>query len=151
MMDWSCTACGKPRMNVETVLLDPRYGFAHCMTCKNTRTFQRRATPATETARARHTDPITSHLAADSVTGIRASQRMILGALERHGPGTDEDIYRWLKDEGHSISLSGARTRRSELVRLGLVEDSGDKKRLPTNRLSIVWRRKFGGSGLPAT
>lgn len=151
MMDWTCTGCGKTRTSVETVLIDPRYGFAYCHNCKNTRTFHKRAQYVTETAHARHSDPITSHLAADSVTGIRASQRMILGALERHGPGTDEDIYRWLKDEGHSISLSGARTRRSELVRLGLVEDSGEKQMLSTRRLSIVWRRKHGGSASPVT
>lgn len=151
MMDWACTSCGKPRTSVEAVLMDPRYGFAYCDTCRNTRTFQKRATPATEMAHARNDDPITSHLAAASVTGIRASQRMILGAIQRHGPGTDEDIYRWLKDEGHQISLSGARTRRSELVRLGYVEDSGAKRLLPSRRLAIVWRTKSDGSGSPAT
>ena len=149
MNDWACTSCGKGRANVETVLIDPRFGFAYCMTCKNTRTFQRRASPQVEVAHARRTDPITSHLAAASVQGIRASQRMILGALVRHGPGTDEDIYRWLKDEGHNISLSGARTRRSELVRLGIVEDSGEKTALPSRRLAVIWRLKPGGSSTP--
>lgn len=137
MNDWVCTSCGADRTAVDYVMIDTRYGNAWCRHCKGLRTFQRRASPE---AVARTTDPITSHLAAASVTGIRASQRMILGALQRHGPGTDEDIYEWLRLEGHKISLSGARTRRSELVRLGLVRDSGEKRRLHSGRLSIVWQ-----------
>jgi len=137
-------------MSVDFTFLDPKYGNAWCLTCKSLRTYVR---SEPERAVARNTDPETSHMAAASVTGIRASQRMILGALRRHGPGTDEDIYGWLRLEGHKISLSGARTRRSELVSLGYVEDSGEKKRLPSRRLAIVWKPSYrpDGKGSPAT
>jgi hypothetical protein len=151
MMDWTCTNCGTTRSNVDFTFLDPKYGNAWCRICKGLRTYMRRLSP--EGAVDRTSDPITSHLAADSVQGIRASQRMILGALERHGPGTDEDIFGWLRLEGHKISLSGARTRRSELVSLGYVEDSGEKAMLPSRRLSIIWRKKSRDDGKrsPAT
>lgn len=136
MMEWACSSCGRQRSNVDFTFLDPKYGNAWCLSCKGLRTHLRREPQAV----ARHTDPETSHAAAASVTGIRASQRMILGALQRHGSGTDEDIYEWLRNEGHKISLSGARTRRSELVRLKLVRDSGERRMLMSRRMAIVWR-----------
>jgi len=134
---WACIKCDKERSTV-TASLDPRYASGYCVRCKQTR-IHLRVEPV---AVARTTDPETSHMAAASVDNIRASQRMIYGALQRHGPGTDEDIYEWLKTEGHKISLSGARTRRSELVRLGLVEDSRRRAMLPSKRLSIIWKTK---------
>ena len=142
MMEWVCTRCGTRRMSVDYTFIDPKYGNAHCHNCRAIRTFTRG-----EGARARNTDPDTSHMAAVSVHHIRASQQLILRALEAHGPGTDEDIYGWLKLEGRKVSLSGARTRRSELVRLGFVEDSGEKKMLPSRRLAIVWMKKNNAAG----
>jgi len=54
---------------------------------------------------------------------------------------TDEEIGVYVKvDPKIKISPSGARTRRSELVNLGLVQDTGKRKRMSTGRSAIVWR-----------
>jgi hypothetical protein len=93
-------------------------------------------------AHARATDPVTSHEAAASIGGdnIRASQQAILDLLRRK-PGTDNDIaYRYGAWNEPQQSASGLRTRRSELVTKGLVEDSGERVVLPSGRKSIVWR-----------
>ena len=89
---------------------------------------------------ARRTDPETSHAAAASVSGIRESQRAVHAALVARGPSTDEDLLDYLRECGETWTPSGARTRRAELANLGLVEDSGDRRRLRTGRMSIVWR-----------
>lgn len=95
-------------------------------------------------AKARRTDPVTSHEAAASVGDLTNAQQMILDAL-RHGPGTDEEIYERLphfakRSRKPIISVSGARTRRRELVDAGLVEDSGQRKLTEAGRKTIVWR-----------
>ena len=36
-------------------------------------------------------------------------------------------------------SVSGLRTRRSELVKRGLVKDSGKKRKLESGRMAVVW------------
>jgi hypothetical protein len=89
--------------------------------------------------RARNTDPGTSHEAADSVRNIRETQQKILSALRQSGPMTDEQIFDVLTDK-QKLSPSGARTRRCELVRLNLVEDSGERLLTKSNRRTIVWR-----------
>jgi hypothetical protein len=40
------------------------------------------------------------------------------------------------------MSVSGARTRRSELVDVGMVEDSGRRELTQAGRQTIVWRVK---------
>jgi len=91
---------------------------------------------------ARATDPLTSHEAAASVGDVRESQRMVLMMLNAVGPGTDEALVEHAGKVGYPISPSGLRTRRSELVRLGLVEDSGERERLASGRRAIVWRAR---------
>ncbi len=88
-------------------------------------------------AHARSTDPDTSHEAARSVGKIRESQQAIFAFLREYGAHTDEEIWETFEHSG--ISPSGARTRRSELVTMGLVRDSGQRKRLQTGRRAIVW------------
>lgn len=94
---------------------------------------------------ARATDPGTSWSAARSVTGIRPLQAWVLERLRAVGPLTDEGIaMEWERGNGAMlertrVSPSGLRTRRAELVDMGLVRDSGEKGRLPTGRLSIKW------------
>lgn len=89
-------------------------------------------------ATARHTDPVTSHIAAASVGDLRPHQALVLSVLrDADGPLTDEEVF--LKVDG-SMSVSGARTRRSELVEMGLVEDSGAKGLTVNGRPSIRWR-----------
>lgn len=95
-------------------------------------------------ARARESDPETSHAAADSITPdkLRASQRAVLNVLRlRGGKGTDEQIAEsYTRGSWPAQSPSGLRTRRKELVEAGLVEDSGERVTLPSGRDSIVWR-----------
>lgn len=74
--------------------------------------------------RARHTDPTTSHMAAASLSdqGIATLRALILQLLRAHGPLTDEQLLELAAGAG---SPSGLRTRRSELVRDGLVIPAG--------------------------
>jgi hypothetical protein len=91
-------------------------------------------------AKARHSDPHTSHDAARSLSAgeLRDSQKAVLGHFRRFGPMTDTDLITVYV--GSPQSRSGLRTRRSELVDRGLIEDTGARKKLPTGRNAIVWR-----------
>jgi hypothetical protein len=91
--------------------------------------------------RARNTDPITSHLAAESVENITLTQEYVLRALRR--PRNDSQLieaYRSYKT-APKASESGIRSRRAELVALGKVDDSGKRVKMPSGRSSIVWER----------
>lgn len=88
---------------------------------------------------ARMTDPGTSWAAARTVGHIRESQKRILDVLSAYGPCTDEQIAEVLSQWGIRISPSGARTRRSELVDVGLVRDSKDRMRMKSGRWAIKW------------
>jgi len=96
--------------------------------------------------RARNEDPETSHQAAKSVKERTVTElhRWILSTLrwEVSGGMTDEELQVF-----HSISYSskpppssnsGLRTRRCELVRMGLVEEVGRSK-TKGGRSCIVW------------
>ena len=92
---------------------------------------------------ARRTDPSTSWEAARSVTGIRESQQQVLDLFRAFGPMTDEAAYtehRRYSLTAHIQSVSGFRTRRSELVARGLLQDSGERRVGSTGRRMIVWR-----------
>jgi len=91
-------------------------------------------------ARARATDPDTSHEAARSVSNLRLSQESVLKVL-RLIPMTDVEMAR-IYHSSIDVPLqsdSGLRTRRKELVDLGLVRDSGHRRKLPSGRSAIVW------------
>lgn len=93
-------------------------------------------------AGARITDPQTSHEAAASVQNIKPTQSGILTILEF--PKTDEelvDAYYSMVSVGlcPNASPSGIRSRRAELVAMGLVEDSGERRKLASGRSAIVW------------
>lgn len=89
---------------------------------------------------ARTGDPWTSHAAANTVDHVRESQAAILTVLRRYGPMTDELIAAALEQNGVLMSPSGARTRRRELVDLGLVIDTGRTSLTRSNRHTIIWR-----------
>jgi hypothetical protein len=90
--------------------------------------------------RARTTDPDTSHAAAASVTSLANTQRGIYMLLSLDGPATDEELlYRWHERMAAPMSPSGLRTRRSELVDMGYVRDTGDRRPLQSGRNAIVW------------
>ena len=88
--------------------------------------------------RARSTDPSTAHLAAASVRNISQVQAAILRTFRRHGPMCDDQLMTMLPMFPPQ-SESGVRTRRKELVRKGLLKDSGETTTLPSGRESIVW------------
>ena len=91
-------------------------------------------------ARARNTDPQTSHDAAKSLTDVTAIQGYVLRALRR--PRTDQelvDAYRAYKNAPPATEDSTIRTRRNELVRRGLVVDTGERRPSRSGRKAIVW------------
>jgi hypothetical protein len=84
--------------------------------------------------RTRLSDPDTSREAADSVapkmTALRAT---VLGHFARRRSLTDLELEGLCADHGSTY-----RTRRSELVQMGLVEDSGERReQRGSNR--VVW------------
>ncbi len=98
---------------------------------------------------ARRTDPDTSHAAAASVKELTKKQKAVLAILrvltESMGGATDEqiaDAYQtnlpW--ERLPEQSDSGLRTRRSELVRKGVVVDSGERRRNRAGRQCAVWK-----------
>lgn len=92
-------------------------------------------------ARARNTDPDTSHQAAATITAeaIRTSQQRILAVLLSHPDGlTDPEIENEMRLRGWFTSPSGTRGRRKELVDKKLVVAAG--KRKTGNRTNIVWK-----------
>lgn len=98
---------------------------------------------AEEEAKARATDPQTSHAAAASVKNLTRSREPLLAVIKGNGGGTDEMILGQYEDvfgNAHPQSPSGLRTRRAELVRAGLVEDSGERRTLRSGRQAIVWK-----------
>lgn len=101
----------------------------------------RTLTPKASTmhAAARLTDPDTSHLAAQSVTNYHNVQHAILDVVARWGPLTDEDIADRVRSLPIKTSPSGLRTRRKELVALGMLVANPRKVRLSTGRLGTRW------------
>jgi hypothetical protein len=90
-------------------------------------------------ATARVTDPETSHAAAASVRDVRESQRAVHRLLLLYGPATDERLVHLAELTALHISPSGLRTRRHELVALGLVQDTGHRAVMDSGRRAILW------------
>jgi hypothetical protein len=93
----------------------------------------------------RKSDPATSAAAALSIpeVQVRDSQKRILELLAL-GAATDNELrIRYLAGVAvhgwPEVSDSGLRSRRSELVALGLVQDSQRREKLPSRRNAIVW------------
>ena len=86
-------------------------------------------------ARSRAGDPSTSRQGPSSFR-MNKRRREILDLLKSR-PLTDIEIVSAMESK---ISASGARTRRAELVKMGLVRDSGRRRRSDTGRLHIVWQ-----------
>lgn len=96
---------------------------------------------------ARLSDPETSHEAAKSVSSITATQAAILKLLSAF-PMTDEDLIYFYEQQIKMgaderdvprASHSGIRSRRAELVKQGLVKDSGERHKLSSGRQAIGW------------
>lgn len=98
--------------------------------------------PIYKHTKARNTDPETSHAAAASVTleTLTQTQALVLQTLHTHGPMTDEQLCMRIADAQQSpVSVSGVRTRRSELVAADKVVDTGKRVATRTGRQAIVW------------
>lgn len=96
-------------------------------------------------ALARATDPDTSHEAAAIVArNLTRRQQDVLRVMRQHTAISDVALvamYDLAAAAGRvsQQSQSGIRTRRCELVRRGLVRDSGKRVRLGSGRGAIAW------------
>lgn len=101
---------------------------------------RRTAIKAQPVAPARQSDPDTSHVAANANQEIRGAQRIkvyeYLKAVGLHG-ATDYEIGVAL-----SILRTSAGKRRKELLEMGHVEDSGERRQTDSGSTAIVWRIK---------
>ena len=91
----------------------------------------------------RTTDPQTSHDAAKTVR-VTDGQMAVYAEFRMYGPMTDEQLIYALKVRSEScpdaqLSDSGARSRRSELVKLGMLRDSGQRGVTASGRQTIIW------------
>ena len=96
----------------------------------------------TMTARARSYDRETSHLAAESVTGITELQTRILHTFDAFGAMTDEELiarYKQMWGVRNPATDSSLRTRRCDLVTKGELRDSGITRKTNAGRKSTVW------------
>lgn len=97
-------------------------------------------------ARARKTDPSTSHEAAESVADISVLQKNLLDIFKRTGRGlTDEQLVEryntWrMRKKWASASPQSIRSRRSELVVKGYIEFDGEYGVTVFGRKTRVWR-----------
>ncbi len=84
---------------------------------------------------ARRSDPSTSyqHPQAQRMTKYR---QMVLAVVQQR-PCTDVELVAALEGQ---MSASGARTRRVELVRTGLLKWSGERRKGPSGRRHKVWQ-----------
>lgn len=94
-------------------------------------------------ARARLTDPQTSHDAAKSVKDLTGVQMRILKLFELpHAGYTDEElVLAYQKSYGSFFPATDAsiRSRRSELVHRQYLVDSGEKRLTKAGRGTTVW------------
>lgn len=98
--------------------------------------------PLTVQPAARATDPITSHEAAamQTPTKVRAIHTYVLEALNDSGPLTDFDLAEKVSAKaGAKLKQTSVGVRRGELVKLGLVRDSGRKGLSDTSARAIRW------------
>ena len=77
----------------------------------------------------------TSKAAAKEIEGDAGTQRhKLFGWLYEHGSATDEECQ-----DGIPMNPSTQRPRRVELVRMGLVRDTGEKRKTRSGRSAVVW------------
>lgn len=86
---------------------------------------------------ARRTDPDTSRDAARAVTQhAGALQTLVLEEFSLHDYMTDEELIERVPD----VWWPTLKKRRSELTALGLLVDSGQRRKSARGRQMIVWR-----------
>lgn len=92
--------------------------------------------------RARATDAVSSHAAADSISpeAVEASERFVYVTLRDHGPVTDDFVIARSQQEGQPWEPSRLRTARLQLVKKGAVrlhEERGGTTR--KGRAADLW------------
>jgi hypothetical protein len=100
----------------------------------------------------RTSDPETSREAALSIDDAKITkiQKEILSLYRTRGPMIDEQLVvefynlqysKQLREEEPNYSSdSGLRTRRSDLVKLGMVVDTGERGTTRSGRSAVIWR-----------
>jgi hypothetical protein len=85
-------------------------------------------------------DPETSFAAARSIDEkkLTGTQKLVLWALKQ-GPAIDEQIVYRIREHTR-VSPQSIRSRRAELVRRGLVVDSGKRRRTQYGQEATVWK-----------
>lgn len=91
--------------------------------------------------RARRSDPVTSHMAADSISGEarEASELFVLQTVKRMSPLTDADIHDLAVIGGNHWSESRLRTARKQLVDKGLIVCVDREGRTDSGRSASRW------------
>jgi hypothetical protein len=99
--------------------------------------------------RTRLTDPDTSLAAAASVMELTTKREAVLTVVRSLTAADPRGATDWMIAEAYRAqeglplqSPSGLRTRRSELVEAGLVEDSGQRALLESGRWAVLWRSR---------
>jgi hypothetical protein len=92
--------------------------------------------------RVRRSDPLTSHLAADSNHDRALVEAAVLRLFEDVSFGyTDFELTKayFLSSACPPTHTDSPRKRRSDLAGRGLLKDSGEKRKSPSGRMSTVW------------
>lgn len=114
--------------------------FVLCPICKGSCLDPRTAPQRPPETRSRITDPATSKLAAAKLPEDMADRyRVIYEVVRTLGPISDEDMIASLELFDISMSTSGARTRRSEMVDAGWVRDSGKRGTTSNGGECTLW------------
>jgi len=89
-------------------------------------------------ARARSTDPETSHEAAAQADTFR-SVKAVFDSLGQYGPLADFELVSLMHSLGYAFSPERIRTARNSLTKVGKIEHTGYYRLTPTNRRARVW------------
>ena len=93
-------------------------------------------------ARARHTDPFTSHLAASTIMDATTLQIRIVQCFDASTGMTDEELiatYSRMWGNSFPATESSIRSRRAELRDRGAVVDTGRTRPNSNGNKSIIW------------
>ncbi len=97
--------------------------------------FDDRGDPTIEHTTTGHDHPDTSHEAARRILPKTGTQRRKVLSVVGIAPLTDEEIGELLK-----MNPSSVRPRRGELVTMGWLEDSGQRRLTESGAKAIVWQ-----------
>ena len=94
-------------------------------------------------AYARNSDPITSHLAAQSIMDVTTLQIRIMQCFESTTGGlTDEqlvNVYKAMWGNSFPATESSIRSRRSELHHKGAIVDTAKTRQTRNGHKAIIW------------